>query len=254
MRAAHPLYSAKAPARWLYNSAPCPASSSATKPSGSMCSATMLASAVATCVAVAWVVAPASISRAHQRHGGEGRDVIHGIPRHRAGAQYIVCQRRLAQVGKVEAHQRAAEVFHFLAREIEDFLFIHMDDLRGVLQAHCAVIAGQVQPSLAVHIGANAARGPPPGPLHRPRTARGRPHRKPSAPAVPTRWPAPGRTASGTAPLPRRVQMLSVSYSSPPFRNGLPFRRSAHGHGSVFSRFSPAKFYQNFFIWRSLAF
>ena len=112
--------------------------------------------------------------QAHQRRGIERGDVVDRVARDRAGEQHIVGQRRLAQVGKIQPHQRAAEILHFLAGQVEDFLLVHVDDLRGVLQRHGALIAGQVQAALTVHIGADAARRPREGFVARVLRGRGR--------------------------------------------------------------------------------
>ena len=93
----------------------------------------------------------------HQLRAVKGGYVVHRIPIHSAGAIYAVGHRRFAEVRKIQAHQRAAEVVNLLAGQIEHFIFVHMDDLRRIIGGHRAIVAGQVQAAQAVHIGADAA-------------------------------------------------------------------------------------------------
>ena len=192
--------------------------------------------------------------QAHQRRGIDGGDVIDRVARDRAGAQHVVGQRRLAQVVKVQAHQRAAEIFDLLARQIEDFLFVHMDDLRGVLQRHRALVAGQVQSALAVHIGADAVRSSGQGRLLA-RVERARSH---GGRRLFRQAPGSGHGRNTQHQAQRQCQgaRKSFPFHTIPLRFGmsLPFRRLPAGGGSVFCRFSPARFCQNHFTSRSLAF
>ena len=179
----------------------------------------------------------------HQRRGRERGDVVDRVARHRAGMQGVVRQRRLAQVGKVEAHQRAAEVAQLLAGQIQHFLLVHMDDLRGVLLGHRTFIAGQIQAALTVHIGADAARGAG----QDGRVARVQRRRAHLGSRLPHRAPRSGRGRDGQQQAQRQRQSQEArecfAFHTVPlhFGIGLPLRRSPPGGGSVFCRFSPCQ-------------
>ena len=179
----------------------------------------------------------------HQRRGRERGDVVDRVARHRAGMQGVVRQRRLAQVGKVEAHQRAAEVIQLLTGQIEYFRLVHMDDLHGVLLGHRALIAGQIQAALAVHIGADAACRAG----QDDRVARVQRRRAHFGSRLPCRAPRSGCGRDGQQQAQRQRQgheareCFAFHTVSLHFGIGLPLRRRPPGGSSVFCRFSPCQ-------------